>query len=199
MYLLLTICTKWIEEDTWSDGRCSWYVVQCRAVSDAHICASYLSYLHHSTVVTVGLPPKQDRQPFPSPASVSMLSARHDQSATLSEHFFYTLPKCNPALLAISHSACHASECRMRAERCIPIVQHTAPGHTLGSWQFLFSVLFFSGSCNVSLLTRLCRQENRHPELKHVAVFYTKQISTVPEKYAKTNCNTAPVFPLEKG
>lgn len=61
--------------------------VDSRAVSDAHICTSYLSYQHHSTAVTVGLPPKQDRQL--SPGSVSrLICGRLNQPTTL---FFFFL------------------------------------------------------------------------------------------------------------
>lgn len=71
-------------------------------------------------------------------------------SATLSEHFFFTtLSQCNPAPLAVSHSAYHTSQSGVRAERCIPAVQHAAQGHALRSCQFLFSLLIFSWPCNV--------------------------------------------------
>lgn len=70
---------------------------------------------------------------------------------------FFTLSQCNPAQLAISHSACHASQCRVRAERCILTVQHTAQGHALGSSQCLFSVLIsdISPSFEATTPTRL--------------------------------------------
>lgn len=105
----------------------SWYVTQCRAVSDAHICASYLSYLHHSTVVTVGLPPKQDWQP--SPTSVStLLSAKPYQPtpATLSQHFLITLSQCNPA------PASHFSLCMP----CQPVMNDASTLCSLGLAMF---------------------------------------------------------------
>lgn len=85
----------------------SWCVAQCRAVSSAHISASYLSYLHRSAVVTAGLLPKQDR--LPSPASVSTLlsSQLYLQGptglppATLSGNFSSLCPSANNAPLAI--------------------------------------------------------------------------------------------------
>lgn len=82
----------------------------------------------------------------------------------------FTLSQCNPALLVISHSACNAGQCRVTAGRYIPIVQHTAQGHTQGSGQFFFLSSHFLMS----------RQETLTPayglkKKKNILYFYPTQ------------------------
>lgn len=139
----------------------SLYVVKCRAVSDAHICASFLSYLHHSTVVTVDLAPKQDWQlPRPQSERCSPQGPTSLPPATLSEHFFSPLSQCNTALVAISHSACHASQCIVRAEQCLLIVQK--PVLPFYSVWYSFRTMSAKGDCSVEGFFRAT--------LKHILV-----------------------------
>lgn len=119
-------------------------LAQCRAVSGAHISASYLSYLHQSTVVTAALWPKQDRLASPPSVSTLLFSQLYQQGptgltvATLSGHFSTLCPSATtPCWLFVT---LYASQCRASVEWCIPVMQHNAQGHTLGRWQFLFSV-----------------------------------------------------------